>query len=365
VFGPQGYAIFTLLVLVFAAGFYVQHRTGNTALQVTAGLMSFVFAVAFGMLAVNKYFDYYQTWGDLYNDLTGTQAGVTSLPNLPPSHENLQQAVGGSDAARVGRLLSLPMPGPRSHIDRTGLIYLPPQYFQAPYSGYRFAVVELIHGSPGKPYDWVGSLHVTRVLSGLISEHRAQPMVLVMPDANGGEDAEASQCLDESNGPNDDTYVSTDVPSDVTSAFRVQPPGPHWGIAGYSEGGFCAANLALRHPRQYGAAAPMSGYFEPIPERGADQFGGNATARLSNDPYWLAETHQRTAPLPAFWLMAGSTDRADVMAAQTMAALLGHFERTPVDLVPRVSHTFAAWIHAVPKMLSWESGRLTSSLPPP
>jgi hypothetical protein len=364
VFGPQGYAIFTLLVVIFAAGVYAQHRTGNIALQVAAGAMAFVFAVAFGMLAINKFYDYYQTWGDLYDDMTGTQAGVTALPNLP-SHENLQKEVGGADAARVGRALSVRLPGQQSHISRTGLVYLPPQYFQARYAHYRFAVVELIHGSPGKPYDWIGALHTTRVLSGLVSKNRAQPMVLVMPDPNGGEDAPASQCLDEANGPKDDTYISADVPSDVTSAFRVQPPGPHWGISGYSEGGYCAANLALRHPQRYGAAAPMSGYFQPIPERGVDPFGGNATARLANDPYWLAETHQHSAPLPAFWLMAGRSDTGDVLGARTMSDLLGHFEPAPTDVVPRVSHTFAAWIPALPPMLSWESSQLTTGIQQP
>ena len=363
-FGPQGYAIFTLLAIAFVAGFYAQHRTSNVGLQVAAAVMSFVVAAVFGMAAVNRFYDYYQTWGDLYNDMTGTQAGVTPLPNLP-SHENLQKAVGGADAPRFGRLLSVKLPGAQSHISRTGLIYLPPQYFQAPYGSYRFPVIELIHGSPGKPYDWVGALHVTRVLSDLVSKGRAAPTVLVMPDVNGGEDAAASQCVDEANGPKDDTYVSTDVPADVTSAFRVQPQGAHWGISGYSEGGFCAANIALRHPLQYAAAAPMSGYFQPVPERGVDQFGGNATARLANDPYWLAEVHQRTAPLPAFWLMAGATDRSDVMAAQTMAVLLDHFGRAQVDVVPRVSHTFAAWIPALPPMLSWESTLLTHGIPPP
>ena len=363
-FGPQGYVIFTLLAVLFVGGFYAQHRTGNVGLQVAGGVMSFVVAVVFGMAAVNKFYDYYQTWGDLYNDLSGTQAGVTSLPSLH-SHENLQQAVGGADAARVGRLLSVQLPGPQSHISRTGLIYLPPQYFQSPFTGYRFPVLELIHGSPGKPYDWAAPLHITRALSGLISKHRAGPMVLVMPDVNGGEDAAASQCLDEANGPKDETYVSIDVPADVTSAFRVQPQGAHWGIAGYSEGGYCAANLALRHPFRYAAAAPMSGYFQPVPERGVDQFGGDAAARLANDPYWLAETHQRTTPLPAFWLMAGGTDRSDVMAAQTMSALLGHFERAQLDVVPRVSHTFAAWIPALPPMLTWESSVLTHGIPPP
>lgn len=363
-FGPQSYFVLVLLIVGFVASAYLQWRAGHMAVRIAAAAMSFAVAAIFGMAAVNRFYDYYQSWGDVAAELTGTQPGVTVLPRLPAPSQ-LQQAVGGPDAARSGRLVDLELTGKRSQIARLGLIFLPPQYFQRRYAAFRFPVMELIHGSPGRPYDWVGALRVTAALTALTDRRRAAPMVLVMPDVNGGIRLWASQCLDEPLGPKTDAYLSADVPADVVASFRVQPPGPHWGIAGYSEGGFCAANLALRHPTGYGTAASMSGYFQPLPVGGIDPFSGNAVARLANDPTWLAERCQPGEPLPAFWLMAGESDRADVLDAQTMATLLRPFEPVRVVLVPRVRHTFAAWIPAVPKMLAWASPHLYASLDAP
>ncbi len=363
-FGPQSYIVFGLFVAVFAAGIYLQRRSRYLAVRIVAAAMSFVAAAVFGMAAVNRFYDYYQTWGNVVADLTGTQPGVTALPNVPPPGK-LQQVIGGADAAKNGRLISLDLAGKQSQISRTGLIYLPPQYFQRRFAAFRFPVMELLHGSPGRPYDWVGALHVTTALDTLVSQHRASPLVLVIPDVNGGVQLPSSQCLNETSGPKTDTYLSTDVPADVVATFRVQPLGPHWGVAGYSEGGFCAANLALRHPTSYGATASMSGYFQPLPINGVDPFAGSAPARLESDPMWLAERHVDGRPLPAFWLMAGESDRADVLDAKTMAALLRRFEPVPLVLVPRVEHTFAAWIPAIPKMLAWASPHLYAGLPLP
>ena len=363
-FGPQSYVIFGLFVAVFAAGTYLQRRSKYVAVRIAVAAMSFVAAALFGMAAVNRFYDYYQTWGNIVTDVTGAQPGVITLPEVPPPGR-LQQVVGGPDAAKNGRLISLDLAGQESQINRTGLVYLPPQYFQGRYASFRFPVMELIHGSPGQPYDWVGALHVTSALDTLVSKHHALPMILVMPDINGGVQMPSSQCLNGRPGPQTDTYLTVDVPADVVAVFRAQPLGPHWGIAGYSEGGFCAANLALRHPASYGAAASMSGYFQPLPIDGTDPFSGNAVARLANDPMWLAERHGAGQPLPAFWLMAGKSDHADVLSARTMSTLLRPVERVPVVLVPRVGHTFAAWIPAVPKMLTWASPRLYAGLPRP
>ena len=82
--------------------------------------------------------------------------------------------------------------------------------------------MELFHGSPGQPCDGVGALHVTSAAG-------------------------------------------------VVAALGAQPLGPHWGIGGYSEGGFCAANLALRHPASYGIAASMCGYYQPPLVDGIDR----------------------------------------------------------------------------------------------
>ena len=58
--------------------------------------------------------------------------------------------------------------------------------------------------------------------------------------------------------PADLTYLAVDLPNQIARILRVQRPGSAWGVAGYSEGGFCAANMALRYPHRYGSAAVLT-----------------------------------------------------------------------------------------------------------
>src|SRR5690348_16843530 len=122
--------------------------TRQVAVRVLAAALAFVPAMLFGVAAVNKYYDYYQTWGSAAADLTVR-----------------------------GRL---------SHLTRTVYLYLPPQYFQARYSRARFPAIELITGVPGQPQDWIDVVGVTQSYLTLLRDGAVRPAVLVMPDANGG-----------------------------------------------------------------------------------------------------------------------------------------------------------------------------------
>jgi enterochelin esterase-like enzyme len=356
VFGPQSWLVLILLVAAFCGLAYLLACKSNIFLRVGAGALSFVVAAVFGMALVNKFYDYYQTWSDLYNDLTGNEPGVAALP--PAGGKQLENK-GNRD--KTGLLVSTSLAGPKSGVTRTGLVYLPPEYFKPQFASARFPVVELFHGSPGQPSDWQTGLHTTETFKNLLAEKKAKPAVLVMPNINGNQGgATGSQCLDQPKGVQNDTYLSQDVPADVISQFRVEQVGAHWAVAGFSEGGFCAANLALRHPQVYSAAGVMSGYFQPLPEGGRDPFHGDAQARLANDPLWLASRTTSYANLPAFWLMAGSSDRGDVEEAQLFrSVLVAHGQTPPFVKIPRARHTFAAWNPALPKMLGWITDRVS------
>jgi hypothetical protein len=366
VFGPQSPLIFLLLIAGFGGLTSVVIRGRPLWPRLLASAGTFVFAAIFGMAAVNRYYDYYQTWGDLYDDFTGRQPGVSALP--PAGSGAVQIMRPGRNAgerATKGLLLDMMLAGRHSGVSRHGLVYLPPEYFRRPYATTRFPVVELLNGSPGMPSDWERMLHTSEVFRRLLHGHKAAPAVLVAADVNGGPTSLGQQCLDVPGGVRDDTYLSEDVPQALLASFRVQRPGPHWAIAGYSEGGFCAANLALRHPGSYGAAGVMSGYFQPLPQRGADLFRGDARARLANDPLWLAEGLRPTRPIPAFWLMAGRSDRGDVVAARTFRSVVDRWEPgVPLVLIPHAAHTFAAWIPALPKLLVWATHRIAVPGPP-
>lgn len=362
---PQSFLLFVLLVAVFVAMVYWLVRSTHLLLRILAGTCAFVAAAVFGMAGVNKYYDYYQTWGGLIADFAGTTpGGVTQLPTIGGHPQDLRELAAHTDLrhAKRGLLISTTLPGARSHITRTGLVYLPPQYFEPAYASYRFPVLELLHGSPGQPLDWETALHTTETYLREITRDKVRPAVLVMPDVNGSLIA-AEQCLNQWHGPQDETYLARDVPADIIAGLRVQPLGAHWGIAGYSEGGYCAANLALRHRRDFGVAGVMSGYFQPLREKGADPFHGDPKARLANDPMWLVANLPPDARLPAFWVMAGKADRGDLAAAIAFATELDRHEHVPLMLVSHGRHSFAAWLKALPKLLSWAANRLSAGLP--
>ena len=77
-FEPQGTGVFLLLIVVFAALLVWVALARQVVFRVLAASLAFVPAMLFGVAAVNKFYDYYQTWGGMINDLTGQ--GANSIP---------------------------------------------------------------------------------------------------------------------------------------------------------------------------------------------------------------------------------------------------------------------------------------------
>jgi enterochelin esterase-like enzyme len=368
---PQSTVLFVALVAAFGVLAWRLMVARRLVLRIGAACLAFLVAMAFGVMAVNRYFDYYQTWGaalaDFGNagpngglavsDRTLVDAGGSAAASLEPGLQPSQVYLGLAE--RQGYTLRLRVTGPRSHLSRLVYVYLPPQYFQPQFKSYRFPVIELIHGQPGEPQDWINVVGVQVTLDALVRRGMARPAVLVMPDANGGNQI-SLQCLNQARGPQDLTYLAQDVPSQVTRLLRVQPPGIGWGVAGYSEGGFCAANMALRFPHTYGFAASMSGYFLPMqnqlanPSRLVSPFGGNRTQQAKNTPVNEVRSLPAGSMIPQFWIGAGKAARADVSAAEYFWQLLQlHEANVPLVLTPGSGHTMTTWRAEVPPMLSW------------
>ena len=361
---PQSTVLFALLVVVFGALVWLIMAGRRVVLRVLAACLAFVTAVVFGVLAVNRYYDYYQTWGTMMADLThqgvGAAAGVpevelvsgASSGTLDGSRSRLELA------QRQGYLLRLMVTGPRSRITRVVYVYLPPQYFWPADQGYRFPVIELIHGQPGVPQDWIRVAGVTDAFGRLLQDNLARPAVLVMPDANGGRGI-SLQCLDQAGGAQDLTYLAVDLPAQIARIVRVVRPGPGWGVAGYSEGGFCAANMALRYPHRYGFAGVLSGYFTPADNQLAggrlvSPFGGSARLREQNTPLDEIRALPAAAVIPRFWLAAGAADRQDVTGVEVFRQDLRLRQPdAPLTLTPRGGHTMTTWRAQIPLMLTW------------
>ncbi len=372
--GPQSTAFFALLMVIFAAlvGWAVLAR--HLVFKTLAACLAFVPAVFFGVAAVNKYYDYYQNWGSAIADITTQGSGQAA--GLPGTHvgatSEISTVAGNYVYTKLARAdgftLHLFLHGRLSHLNRNVFVYLPPQYFQPAYRNYRFPVIELIHGFPGQPQDWITVLDVTSTLRRLIAGGLATPAVLVMPDASGARGI-SEQCLNQAGGAQDATFLATDVPFYITHVLRVWPPGRAWGLAGYSEGGYCAANLGVLYGYRFGFAGVLSGYFQPMrsrvgsPPRPVWPFGHDKWLAIRNTP---AAELLKLPPgrlIPQFWIGAGVGNPADVRAAQIFRQVVQLRQPSVVlRVVKGGGHSMFVWRMLVSPMLEWMTPKLAGNV---
>ena len=378
---PQGTLFLILLLVAFGGLVTWVAMARQVVFRVIAACLAFIPAMAFGIAAVNKYYDYYQTWGALYNDLSGQ---TTSIPHLTAAGlgkgttGSVKKLISGSNDAQFDAQYGLDfyttISGRHSHISRQALIYLPPQYFSKAYANYKFPVIELLHGSPGLPSAWVNVMNVVPIYLQAMASGKAKPAVLVMPDTDGGQQY-GLQCLNDIDGLQDMTYVAEEVPDWVVANLRVQKPGQAWGIAGYSEGGYCAANIALQHPSLFGYAGSLSGYFSPIgsqvPANGKPggkpidvfEYARNKKLLALNSPDEYINRVPTSVSVPQFFLAAGAADPGDVQAAEMFKQeLLLRDASVPLDIVQGGGHQANVWRSALTPMFDWMTPQLAQQV---
>jgi poly(3-hydroxybutyrate) depolymerase len=345
---PDSRLLTGLLVAGSVALLVAGARLRPLAAKIVCGGLAIVAAMTGGIAMVNDYYGYYRTWPELRADFggglgaLGTDTSVTASP------------------AGSGVLTWVDLPGPRSGYNRRGLVYLPPQYNQARYAHVQFPVLELFHGTPGSPRAWQTLLRIGQVADQLLARHLIGPMVLVMPAINGPRH-DFQDCVD-GPGVHDDTYLTADVRADMRARYRVSADPYEWGMAGYSSGGYCAADLALRHRTLFGAAAVLEGYFRAADGPAGLALRDDKTLEDANSPLYLAEKLQPAGgPVPAFWVAAGTLDGSGYALATAFVAALDRLEQVPFDREFNTAHTVSAWTRVLPVALIW----LWQQLAPP
>src|SRR6516162_7050581 len=138
---PQSAGLFVLLLGVFCALLVWLALTKEPVFRVLAACLAFIPAMLFGMAAVNKYYDYYQSWGAVAADFGGQ--GLSTLPSVPAGISSqqltamLDKVTSSKPAASDGQALRLVVTGARTRISRAVYVYLPPQYFRPAYQRHR------------------------------------------------------------------------------------------------------------------------------------------------------------------------------------------------------------------------------------
>jgi enterochelin esterase-like enzyme len=146
-------------------------------------------------------------------------------------------------------------------------VYTPAGYED---SGRRYPVLYLLHGSGNDETSWTEVGRAAQILDNLIAEGKAEPMIVVIPNGNGAQQAAPIDV----DGPDfqpashyaktmDGTFEAAfaDVVEFVDSRYRTWADKRHRAIAGLSMGGYQTMYISANYPDWFGSVGLFSSGF--------------------------------------------------------------------------------------------------------
>ena len=327
------------------------------------------------LVAVNADYQFYGSWSDLFG--TGKTAPVALTTNSPggaddvSTHTQLIQPGDNSLLDRVtgiptgpatvnGRVQSVRVIGRRTGVIDPAFVYLPPEYFQKAYARARFPVIVAMTGYPGSIYNLAQGLRVWQFSQTLMKQGKMQPTVIVeiRPTIAPPRDTE---CVNVPGGPQTETFLAKDLPDALKSAYRVGHGASAWGALGYSSGGTCALQLALRDPHVYTSAAALSPDFTIKEDMTTGNLFGHGPERQkridSHDLFWRL----KHLPIPQVSVLVAASKHGDegiYPKAQEFLRLAKSPLRTASIYPDHGTHNFSTWTSEMPAALAWQSQQL-------
>lgn len=242
-------------------------------------------------------------------------------------------------------------------------IYRPPGYAAAARAGKRYPVLYLLHAPPGSPtgYLTIGALAVR--MDSLIASHQIRPFIVAIPDGHTSVDGNDTEWANAAPGRYEQFVLDT-----------VHTVDAHWAtlhsradraIAGLSEGGYGATNVALHNLATFGTFESWSGYFHVWP--GPTWNGIGAAQMQANSPRAYVSSlagELRRRPTYAF-LYRGrgdtTTSAADTQAfARLFRTAGGHVQTAEYP----GSHNWWLWRTHMPLMLRFANAHFAPAAAP-
>jgi enterochelin esterase-like enzyme len=267
---------------------------------------------------------------------------------FPPPHE--------SAGVERGRLVHVNFWSPALHHRRYYVIYLPPGYDRAAARGVRFPVLYLLHAPPGHPENYVlaGAMDVRYDL--LLARHRIRPFLVAIPNGRTGSYGSDTEWANAAAGRYEDFLL--DTVRAVDSQWSTLHSRRARMIAGLSEGGYGATNVALHHPGVFGSFESWGGYYVQTP---TGVFAGQPRSLLDqNSPISYLLTHAialRRTPLHGF-LYQGTHDDVPAPTMLRFAALMRGAGSPVHAAVYPGGHNWRLWRRHFPAMLRYASSVL-------
>jgi enterochelin esterase-like enzyme len=187
---------------------------------------------------------------------------------------------------------------------------------------------------------WDGATNVKSALDTLIDSGSIPATVVVFIDSSGGPYA-STECADSFDHRQwFDTFAGKTMVDWVDSHYKTIAQPAARAIAGMSEGGYCAAILALHHPTVFGTSISFSGYFQAGAAGGdsAAPFGGNKTLLAACSPMVVAGQLDRAARDRLYFIIVAKPDQPgygpDASAFDKELATYGYQHESVAAAVP-------------------------------
>lgn len=357
-----------LAVLLFIGTIWLWPRLARRSWKAVTGRVGLLVATQLAIfasvgLAANQSFGFYATWADLFGQETGQGVVVDHDPGKGGSGPlkvvgNQTVNVPGGGTPRIGgQIQKVEVRGEHSRIGSPAYVYLPPEYFQPQYKNRKFPASVVLTGYPGTAEALIKGLHYPQTAHGLAKDGKMQPMILVMlrPTVAPPRDTE---CVDIPGGPQAETFFAKDLPTAISSHYRVGAKADNWGIIGDSTGGYCALKLAMHHPDVYAAGAGLSGYYKAAQDvTTGDLFHGNKGLENRANLMWYLD-HM---PPPKTSLLVTTSKQGEGNYKDTLKFIGKVKPPTRVSSITLDSggHNFNTWRREIPPTLEWISGRLS------
>ncbi len=252
----------------------------------------------------------------------------------------------------VATTFQLPAPwvgGTRQTIDV--VVYLPGGYATSTRS------YPVIYEAPFSYQSWNMWIGVKATLDAQIASGAmpASIVVFVQPVHGPYHDTE---CVNSADGHQWlDTFLSTTLVQTIDSRYRTIAKPAARSVLGFSQGGFCAPMLALRHPDVFSTAVAISGYYQAGINSGQTPFawrpfGGKASLEAAYSPLRLVG--QLSPSQRAAMLLVLEADPAQPFYGPQYTAMISAAHAAGVSVLPVPVPAYHSWVvvkDVLPRML--------------
>jgi enterochelin esterase-like enzyme len=237
-------------------------------------------------------------------------------------------------------------------------VYTPPGY--DPKGARRYPV---LYEAPFDYPLWDSSIHFKSVLDSLIVKGTVPPMIVVFINAWRAPiyDTECANSVDGRQWM--DTFISKTVVSYVDTNYRTMARADARALFGFSQGAYCAAIVALRHPTVFATAISFSGYFRAGDGdlSSKDPFGGDPAAlRAASPTVVAAELPQATRAALLFIVVAKSSEPSFGALALDFEEVLATEGYKYLALDSRIGHGWDQVSRELPAALEAWAAQLVS-----